>query len=225
MTETITERAETLKEEARGLQDALRPLLGVEALGELTEEEHARKERIQARLAALREDADDIGQRQRASHAERKSAAREAEERRLREAGEERSRHEREQTLRREIIAARYEQLNPRVGINVGGQPKGAAHIVAAANRVEDTLAIMYDERAIELFGVPARWVRSLADDAAWGIRIKPGSGEIEAGVAPSPEALVRSPVPTPHQDWSGPAAPHFDTPLPGGPLRMRGGL
>ena len=212
MTETA-KRATALKEEARGLQDALRPILGVEALGKglLTKDERERMKRIRERLAAIDTEQTTLTERQRASHAERKRAAREAEERRLEEARQKRSSIEREQKLRADIIQARYERMNPRVGFGVGGQPRGHSVIVEAANRVEEELALMFNERAIELVGVPAVYIRDLQDDRAWGIKVKPGSSEIVAGSAPSPESQVRSPVPTPHQDWSGPSVPHLE--------------
>lgn len=193
MTEERTgDRLGELREEARGLEDELRRLRAISALEPLDLGEEQRKEKIEARLREIRGEAEGVAATRREAHAERKRWAREAAERKVREAGERRSRDERERDLRSDIIRARHERIGPRVGISVGGQPPGHPVIVKHANRVEEGLALQFDAQALDLVGVRAFCVREPADDAAWGIRVKPGgSGEIEAGSVGGPSPVT----------------------------------
>lgn len=230
-----TERTpEALKAEARGLQDALRPLLGITALGELTGEEAGRKEKIEARLRELRAQAEGIAATRREAHAERKRGAREAEERKIRDAEASSTTAHLAAFVREEVVRYRSQEYH-RVGLGPSGRTGRvelpAALVAQTANEVEDLLGATrvcaddyhrqawyrqnflaevvdgtYDEVCERYLGVPARSVRDTAADRALGVHLE--DGRLAPGPPPA-EPRVTSPTPgTPHQDFGTPAAP-----------------
>lgn len=191
----IAARGEVLKREARGLQDALRPLVAIEALGEdlLTDAERERKGRISSRLAEIRGEADELGKQKRASARERRRAAKEAEAGRLSDAEARRSRAEERLGLWTRVTEARRARMYElgAGGVNSGGQPRGSAVVVDFARKVDRGLDLQYGRETRRVFDLEAHEVRSAADDAAFGVRFDKETGELQA-VGADPFAAVR---------------------------------
>lgn len=209
MTEVNT-RVEEMKAEARVLEDELQRLRMIEALsGELDWTEEDRKGKLEARLAEIRREADELAAARRASAAERKRKAREAEERAREEQHQERRRVEIENDLIRRVVGARRARLFELGlgGANAGGQPKGSAVVAQLARKAEGEIGQDFDAQTQRVLGVAARYVRNSADDHEFGVKLK--DGELVVGTPAAPDPLVRSPVHSPHLD-QGPSVPQL---------------
>ncbi len=209
------ERVEALKREARELQDELRPLIGRERRGELDFTEEQRAAHCRERLAEIRAEAEEIGAARARRRRERVEREREAREEERRSLEEQRARTERENALINRIVSERrHRSFEVGLGgISAGGQPKGSSAVVDLARKVEREISLMFDQRAEEVFGYEAKYIRNLGDDDYFGIHLDHRSGEIEAGPPGTVAPPVRSPVPTPHQDWGtqGPSVPRIE--------------